>query len=261
MELIFLGVGNAFTTKDFYQSNMVLKDGNDLCLIDCGSDLRFSLQEQFPFINNGNLHEYIKGIYVSHIHQDHVGGLEWVGFCTYFNPNASRPRLIFDKELKEELWAETLKGGMKSVECEQEKDIGDYFDCVLVDSNKKLGFKFKGVRLEPVDVIHVPSIPPKHSYGLFIEGDKSIYITTDCVFNGEDNKYYHEADLIFHDCETSDFKSNVHSHYNDLKTLPEEIKNKMWLYHYMPDATEKFNPKNDGFLGFVKKGQKFNIQG
>lgn len=39
--------------------------------------------------------------------------------------------------------------------------------------------------------------------------------------------------------------------------MPEDIKAKMWLYHYsdgdLPDA------KQDGFLGFVAKGQVFTF--
>ncbi len=69
---------------------------------------------------------------------------------------------------------------------------------------------------------------------------------------------YQEAEIIFHDCETSEKKSGVHAHYTELKTLPSEIKRKMWLYHYqplpLPDA------KADGFRGFVKKGQCFDFQ-
>jgi hypothetical protein len=47
----------------------------------------------------------------------------------------------------------------------------------------------------------------------------------------------------------------VHAHYEELKELPAEIKQKMWLYHYsdgvLPDA------QADGFAGFVKPRQEF----
>jgi hypothetical protein len=64
------------------------------------------------------------------------------------------------------------------------------------------------------------------------------------------------ADIIFQDCETAPFESGVHSHYGKLKTLPDKMKQKMWLYHYqdgdLPDA------RGDGFRGFVVKGQRFD---
>ena len=82
-------------------------------------------------------------------------------------------------------------------------------------------------------------------------------MTTDTQFSPEQIKnFYDMADLIFQDCETGEFESGVHAHYEKLKTLPEEFKKKMWLYHYqdggLPDA------KADGFLGFVKMGQVFD---
>lgn len=82
-------------------------------------------------------------------------------------------------------------------------------------------------------------------------------MTTDTQFSPEQIKnFYDMADLIFHDCETGEFESGVHAHYNQLKTLPEKFTKKMWLYHYqdgeLPDA------KADRFLGFVKIGQVFD---
>lgn len=65
------------------------------------------------------------------------------------------------------------------------------------------------------------------------------------------------ADVIYHDCETSPFKSGVHAHYNDLKTLPSATKAKMWLYHYQPG--EKPDALADGFLGYATKGQSYDF--
>ena len=51
----------------------------------------------------------------------------------------------------------------------------------------------------------------------------------------------------------------VHPDYDDLKRLDKNVKKRMWLYHYsdlgknMPDAVA------DGFAGFVKEGQSFEI--
>jgi uncharacterized protein YfaQ (DUF2300 family) len=70
---------------------------------------------------------------------------------------------------------------------------------------------------------------------------------------------YKKADVIFHDCETSpiEFASEVHAHYEDLKTLPDEVRAKMWLCHYQdgpkPDCVK------DGFAGWVEQGQTFDF--
>ena len=68
MELRFAGVGSAFTTKEYWQSNMIVShDGKNL-LIDCGGDIRFSLAE----LNMS--YKDIDAVYISHLHADHIGG-------------------------------------------------------------------------------------------------------------------------------------------------------------------------------------------
>ena len=100
----------------------------------------------------------------------------------------------------------------------------------------------------------------KYSYGLIItnpETKKVTFITTDTQFAPYQlHKFYEMSDVIYHDAETLPFKSHVHAHYEDLKSLPIEIKNKMWLYHYHKPIDSW---KEDGFLGFVIKGQEFII--
>jgi flavorubredoxin len=247
MKITFLGVGGAYADEN-YQSNMLMEVNGKKILFDCGTDIRFSLKEKFKDINNGNISDYIDAVYVSHIHQDHSGGLEWLGFCTYFNPKAPKPTLICSNELKDELWSDFLKG------C---KDINlqTYFDVKSGES-----FKVGDVSFKLVKRTHVKSNPEKFSYGLLIQNkdSKKMYITSDVCFES-DVPEYQEADIIFQDCETHPFKSNVHSHYDDLKTLPPDVKKKMYLYHYKDGSDKEINCQEDGFAGFVKKGSSFTL--
>lgn len=66
-----------------------------------------------------------------------------------------------------------------------------------------------------------------------------------------------KVDLIFHDCETSPFKTGVHAHYGELCTLSEEVNRKIWLCHYQP--APGYNLEADGFRGFVTNGQEFDL--
>ena len=97
------------------------------------------------------------------------------------------------------------------------------------------------------------------SYGLYFSTEKTqVFITTDTQFRPEYYmEYYINADVIFHDCETSLFKSGVHAHYDELLTLPSEIKQKMWLYHYNPGPLP--NAEAAGFCGFITCGQSFDF--
>ncbi len=110
-----------------------------------------------------------------------------------------------------------------------------------------------------------------HSYGLMIDlvsvidnrkaTVRHIFYTGDTQFCPKQiEAYYAQADLIFQDCETSKAKSTVHAHYDDLRLLPSETKAKMWLMHYQADGvvTDQ-RAKADGFVGFVKRGQAFQL--
>jgi ribonuclease BN (tRNA processing enzyme) len=251
MELIFLGSGSAFTLDaDNFQSNMLLinQQGGKL-LIDCGTDIRFSLSAA------GLSYRDITDIYISHLHSDHAGGLEYMGFSTKFDPGCEKPNLYLSKELSNPLWNNTLSGGMSSLEGEI-ADLDTYFNLVTVDRDQH--FIWAGVQFQLIKVVHVNNgyfVMP--SYGLFFEitGVK-VFLTTDtqvCLNHVE--SFYHQANIIFQDCETAQFPSHIHSHYQDLLKLPLPIRQKMWLYHHNPGILP--DAQKDGFRGFVKRGQSF----
>ena len=253
MKLIFAGSGSAFTVGAHnYQSNMVLEiDPQKRLLIDCGSDARLSLFEM------GLTYKDIREVYISHLHADHVGGLEWLAISSYFDSACEKPTLYVPSSLVDDLWDHVLSGGLESLE-DVKPELSTYFDVVPIQEEQ--GFEWMDLEIQLVKTHHVISaycLCP--SYGLMFNAHgKNILITTDTKFKPiEMMEWYQKADLIFHECETKEVPSSVHSHYKELRTLDQAIKNKMWLYHYnpgpLPDATK------DGFLGFVNKGQSFSL--
>ncbi len=250
MKVRFIGVGSAFTLAN-YQSNLLVEsDSGKKLLLDCGSDARFALQEL------GVAHRDIDSIYISHLHADHVGGLEWIGFATKFDPHCPKPHLYISRYLKNELWSNVLSGGMLSLQGEV-ADLETYFEVHSVPKNGS--FVWEGIEFQLIQTVHIMdgfSIVPSFGLIFVIHGIKS-FLTTDTQFAPEQLKdFYQAADIIFQDCETAPFESGVHAHYTKLKTLPEEFKHKMWLYHYqdgdVPDA------RADGFRGFITRGQVFD---
>lgn len=253
MKLTFLGTGSAFTIEGNYHSNMILETHNHKkLLIDCGSDARHSLHEL------GLTYRDIDSVYISHLHADHVGGLEWLAFTTKFDPEAHKPHLYISEKLVDDLWNKTLAGGLSSLQTEM-ATLATYFDVHAVKEHD--AFVWEKLKIKLIQTLHVMSdfaILP--SYGIeFTVNNITVFITTDTQYGPyQINDFYNTADIIFQDCEIGEHKSHVHAHYDELVKLPANIKNKMWLYHYnggeLPDAVK------DGFRGFVKKGQCFDFE-
>ncbi len=254
MKLIFIGAGSAFTVAEHnYNSNMLLVDSNNAkkLLIDCGSDARHALNELgYSFID-------IDNVYVSHLHADHSGGLEWLGLSRKFNANCDHPNLFANELIVDAIWNRTLSGGMRTLQGTR-ADLTSFFNVHKIAANGS--FVWNGITFDTIRTIHTfndEELMP--SYGLFFNiNHTKIFITSDTQFTPiELDKFYREADIIFHDCETGEQHSGVHSHFEQLVELDPAIKAKMWLYHYNPGPLP--DAKARGFRGFVSRGQEFEF--
>lgn len=252
-KLTFLGSGSAFTVgNDNYHSNMLLSsDSGKTLLIDCGSDARLACYEL------GVTHRDITDVYISHLHADHAGGLEWLAFSHKFDTQQYKPKLYISHRLVNTLWKNVLSGGLSSLQNEI-ATLSSFFEVISIPSNNR--FNWDGIEFQLIQTLHVcngNNIIP--SFGLFFQiHTKKILITTDTQFTPDSlQPFYQQADIIFHDCETQHPTSGVHTTYAELTTLDPTIKTKMWLYHYNPGQLP--NAAADGFQGFVKKGQVFTF--
>jgi ribonuclease BN (tRNA processing enzyme) len=214
----------------------------------------------------------VNAVYLSHLHGDHSHGLEHLGFATLFNPNLPRPLFYSEATLAIEAWDKSLRGGMEGLEGTKylEKDgdgvrLSTYFDVHSIARNAS--YTWEGIKFDIVQTVHITcKYALSHSYGLMWtdpDTNERIYLTTDAQYSPEASMlaFYREATVIFQDCETL-FKSGVHAHYNDLVTLPADVKAKMWLYHYHDNVIEDFDTwqekaVKDGFRGFVKTFASF----
>ena len=250
MKLIFLGSGSAFTvgTANYHSNMLLVSDSGQKLLIDCGSDVRHSLHEQ------GFSHKDVTDVYISHLHADHCGGMEWLACEKKFNEHPIKPNLYINEALVSPLWSK-IAVGLGTLQGEL-VNINSYFNVNAIANNEF--FTWDNIEFRLIQTVHAMNgftlIP---SYGLlFTVNNKKIFITSDTQFSpNQIFHFYTQADLIFQDCETSIKKSGVHAHYSELLTLADNIKSKMWLYHYNPGILP--NAVKDGFKGFVKKGDMF----
>jgi len=248
MKLTFIGRGGAFAPISIGQSNMLFEENGKKMLLDCGMTAPYILDEM------GIRAQDIDAIYVSHLHSDHIGGIEWLGFINYFT-KSKKPQMFGAAPVLSDLWAHSLRGGMECIQG-QLANLETFFDVYPVAQNEF--FEWEGYRFIPVQTIHVVTgFTFQHSYGLIIqkESGPKTFISTDTQFTYPCplQVYYDQSDIIFHDCETK-FKSGVHSFYKDMLVLDEKTKAKMWLYHY-----NQREESEDGFAGWIEKGQIFNI--
>lgn len=254
MDIQFIGTGSAFCTNNYHSNALITENGKHI-LIDAGGDLRFSLYEQ------GLSYRDIDAVYISHFHTDHIGGLEYLAFKSYFDHSKCKIRLFIHEAFIESLWQNSLKAGLGMI-FNTELQLSDYFDIVPVKDD----FIWEGIPFELIETLHVSesyNILPV--YGLLIGKGKKVYITGDTRYTpGELHAVYERADLIIHDTETSEYKSIIHSHFEDLLQLPQEIKSKTYLWHYQDNVVYEFDKwqqdaKASGFKGFLRKGDRVNI--
>lgn len=253
MKLTFIGTGSAFTVggeDSNYHSNMVLESSSHKkMLIDCGSDARLSLYEQ------GIGSDEIADIYISHLHADHIGGLEWLAFSSKYQSNPSnKHRLHLHSKLVDDLWDKALSAGLNPSH-DPEINLSTFFDVKIIGDDY---FEWEGIVFNLFATRHIVVrdwVMP--SYGLWFQANKTrVLITTDTRLDLDALEgLYSKSDIIFQDCETSAKKSGVHAHYSELKLLSSSIKSKMWLYHYNPGPLP--DAEKDGFKGFVRKGATF----
>ena len=205
---------------------------------------------------------------------------DWVNRPRSYKEGDYAPNLIANHQLLKDLWNKTLSGGLESMEGFV-ADLSTFFRPIPIKDNQS--FKWEGWTCELIQQVHImtgSTIACTFGLYLYKEGHKSIYFTTDSQHCSprQMEVFYKRADIIIQDCECTKYPSGVHAHYKQLSGDPSansvrldaETKKKMWLSHYQDfvilGTDQTGNPfdwdaqaEQDGFAGFVKLGQVFEI--
>lgn len=247
-----------------WQSNFLLefdtpgkvRDDVFRMVIDCGGDIRHSLEG----VGLG-MHD-IDAWYISHPHNDHIGGIEGIALSTLFYPGYTKakaallgktpissylcehgtlpatmkPDLMGHVSVLDESW-EAANPGLRTIQGVEEVRLDTYFEPRSMKSNKNYsmpdaGGAWKYYTIVTTHVVAGRDLMP--SYGLMFErGDDRVYFPTDTqlFMPPQVRHFYEQASVVYMDCETG-FASGVHPHISGLRELSDALKRKMWLYHY-----------------------------
>jgi len=261
MKITILGCGNAFSKINYNQCFLLEADSRKM-LIDFGAKAPLALH------NAGIDIKEIDDVYISHLHGDHIGGLEEMAFLRYdwynrpvhYNERSIKdapPKLIANEHLMGDLWKKSLCGGLDSMEG-FDATLETYFIPKPIKPNKT--FRWMQWDCQLIQQVHIMTGSIISStFGLFMEqsGHPTIYFTTDSQHCSprQVEIFYAKADIIFQDCEcigvdTKEmefkFSSGIHANYAQLSgwksannvVLSDEIRAKMWLSHYQDFVTE-----------------------
>ncbi len=267
LELFFIGVGSAFTKRQ-YQTNLLIIKGDDHLLIDCGTKCPQAFHELGLPISE------VKNLLITHSHADHVGGLEEVLLMGRY-AIGQKPKIVISELLQHLLWDMSLRGGAGYNEGYNEQDavatlsFNDYFEIirpVMLSGfpRETFGAKVGNIDFKIMRTKHIPDssldwLSSFWSCGVII--DDRIMFTGDTRFDFDLIDYYerqYNFDAIFHDCQF--FNGGVHASLEELNQFPLEYKSKTYLTHY-GDNWENFLDmvKRYRFAGLARQHVYYNF--
>lgn len=243
LKLQMLGTGGAFA-KSFFNNNALISDENFTLLLDCGVTAPMALHRL------GKSFESVDAVLITHIHADHVGGLEELAFKLKMQYKRKIP-LYIAEALVRPLWENTLRGGLY-----QEGSITsleDIFDVRPLEPGTAVDIS-PGIRAELIQTRHIPG---KDSFSIYF--NDRIFYSADMTFDPELlNRLVNErgCEVILHECQLEGYGA-VHTTLEELLSLPEDIRKQIYLMHYGDDM-EQYKGQTD-LMEFMEQQRVYEL--
>lgn len=242
MKITMIGTGNAFA-KAYFNNNALLETDNMKLLIDCGITLPHALYQ------SGRTFAELDGVLISHIHADHIGGLEELAYQMMYT-YARKPTLYIAETLIEPLWNHSLRGGLVQGELDH---IECFFNVVPLQPNTDIQLA-EDLKIKLLKTDHIKN---KDSYSFII--NDTFFYSADMTFNPKLLEELHQAGVqtFYHDCQLEG-PGHVHTTLKELLTLPLELQRKIKLMHYS-DTIGNYIGKT-GAMEIVEQGKPSIIE-
>jgi len=227
LSFIPLGVGDAFSQK-YYSSCYAVECEGHWLLVDCPHPIRKILSESGGLAGLKLDLSDFDGVVLTHLHGDHVSGLEgWAFFNTFMLKK--RTQLLGHPEALEHLWSACLLAGMGNLMDSPEgpkatRQFEDYFD--LTDLSFEHATSFGPFEIECRKTIHhVPTTALR-----IRAGGRCLGFSADTAWDPSLIEWLSAADLIVHET-----NYGIHTPYERLVALAPALQKKMRLVHYPDD--------------------------
>jgi ribonuclease BN (tRNA processing enzyme) len=223
LEVVVLGVGDTFSEKN-HGASLLLSSGGVSLAIDCPDQYRAVLRGASEGSGRALSLSDIDHVLITHVHGDHMNGLEGVGFYKHF-VEGKRTKLVASPEVRAAIWDERLKASMSVLfdgTAFKKMSFDSYFEHVPLGWTgvTEVGpFRIEARRT----IHHVPTS------ALLVEaGGRTLGYSADTAFDPELIRFLERADLIIHETNFGP----AHTPYASLATLPAELRARMRLIHY-----------------------------
>lgn len=244
-EAMFVGVGDGFS-RDHWGTSFLCRKDDFVLAVDCPDAYRRALRDA-DFAHRGEPldAQHVDALFLTHLHGDHVNGLEMVLAYRKFVAGGKLP-LYTTPEVAHALWPRRLEvslGVLFDGTDYNEMSLADFVDLHVVPWGEPTPagpFELTTRRT----IHHIPTAGVRVS-----DGTATLGYSCDTAWDPQHIAWLEDADLIVH--ETS--LGPAHTPLHELMALPPQLREKMLIVHY-PDFFEEPDE-----LTFAKQGGRYPV--